>query len=111
MKMDKVFAHALNVAVIASLAIGNDDARTFAFWMVSIISALMLVGAITLNQETAEKLHKRSAIERGVGTAVSVAYVVALIYAGFPVLAVTYAIVAMILRAAISVKMDKKVTK
>ena len=111
MKMDKVFAHALNVAVLASLVIGNADAKTFGFWMVSVISALMFISALALNGEIAEKMSKLPAVERGLSAAVSVAYVVALIYAGFPVLAATYAFVAMFVRAAISVKMDKKVAK
>ena len=111
MKMDKVFAHALNAAVLASLVIGNDDAKTFAFWMVSVISAVMMLGALALNREGAEKLSKRPAIERALSATVSVAYVVALIYAGFPILAAIYAFVALFLRAAISVKMDKQVEK
>lgn len=111
MKMDKVFAHALNAAVLASLVIGSADAKTFGFWMVSVISALMFIGALALNGESAEKMSKRPVFERGLSAAVSVAYVAALIYAGFPILAATYAFVALFLRAAISVKMDKKVSK
>lgn len=111
MKMDKVFAHALNAAVLASLVIGNEDAKTFAFWMVSVISVLMILGALGLSREGAEKLSKLPSFERALSAAVSVAYVVALIYAGFPILSAIYAFGALFIRAAISAKMDKQVEK
>lgn len=84
-------ARAIDAAIIATLFFGNEDAKTFAFVMVSLMAGLMFLAAFAITKEQSAKAIAVSVFEKAVRVAVVVGYVVVLIYAGFPILAAIYA--------------------
>ncbi|GEM_PF-4350499 len=102
--MKKIFSRLLDAALIVALVYGGPDVRTFAFWVVAIMVPMLFLGVFAMDAALAEKIHGRSMLKKTVGVAFHCAYVGALIYAGFPVLAALYATVAFAIRVAAETK-------
>ncbi len=98
--MKKIFPRLLDAALISVLVCGGPDARTFAFWVIAIMVALLCLGIFAMDANLAQKICGRSILNRLFGVAMHFAYVAALIYSGFPVLAALYATVAFAIRVA-----------
>ncbi len=103
--MKKLFPRLLDAALISALVYGGPDARTFAFWMIAIMVPMLFLGVFAMDAKLAEKIHGRSMLKKALGVAMHCAYVAALIYAGFPVLAALYATVAFAIRVAAETKL------
>lgn len=105
-----IIARAVDATLITALAFGNEDGKTFAFWMVSMMVVVLFIGALGMTKDTAAGMAGGS-LARKVGlVAVQVTYVIALVYAGFPVLAALYAMAVILLAMRIDVKSKQEVT-
>lgn len=102
---NQVFTRLLDAALLAGLVLGNFDVKVFAFWMISIMLALMLMGCLAMTPDLAEKIQDRSFIKKAFGILTHFLYVTALIYAGYPILAAIYATTALIIRIAAEAKL------
>lgn len=91
-KSNQVINRLLDAALIAGLIFGSSDVKVFAFWMISIMVALMSLGLLVMNPENAEMIRGRSLVAKSFSALVSILYIGALIYAGFPILAALYAV-------------------
>lgn len=105
----QVFTRLLDGALLTGLVIGNADVKVFAFWMVSIMVALMFLGIFAMTPELAEKTQGRSLSKKAFGVLVHALYVGALIYSGYPILAAIYATAASIIRIAAESKLTSQV--
>lgn len=98
----------IDVALINALVFGNADVRTFCFWVISMLIVFMLIGVVSMNAETAKVDYTaQSAVKRVIKVTISLLYIPALIYAGFPVQAALYAIAALLLFAAFQALNEK----
>lgn len=102
----QISTRVLDACLIAALAFGSPDIRTFAFWMVSVMVVLLFVGSFAVDAAMAEKIQGRSVAKKLFGVLVNLAYVGALIYAGFPVLAAFYAMGAFLIRTIAQAKLN-----
>ena len=57
----QVFTRLMDAALLSGLVLGNADVKVFAFWMVSIMAALMFAGLFAITPELAEKIQGRYA--------------------------------------------------
>lgn len=105
MKANQVVTRIFDLALIACLVFGGSDVRTFAFWLISIMVVLLLLGIFGMNAELAEKIQGRSITKKIIGISMHCMYVAALVYAGFPILAALYAMVAVLIRASAQAKL------
>lgn len=96
--------------MLSGLIFGNADVRTFGFWMISIMVAFLFLGCVGMSPDLAEKIQGRSFLKKALGILVHVLYVVALVYAGFPILAAMYATAASFIRITAEAKLAPKVT-
>ncbi|WP_268797538.1 hypothetical protein [Pseudomonas huanghezhanensis] len=102
----QIVTRVFDAVLIAALVSGNADVKTFAFWMISIMVTLMFLGCFAVNADIAEKIQGRSLGKKTFGTFVNLAYIAALIYAGFPVLAAIYAMSAFLIRTIAQAKLN-----
>ena len=107
MKANQVVVRTFDAALIACLVLGGTDVQTFAFWMISIMVALTLLGVFGMNAELAEKIQGRSITKKVIGISWGCMYVAALIYAEFPILAALYTMVVMIIRVSAEAKLKE----
>lgn len=105
----QILLRSLDFIVVAALAFGSPDLKTFAIWMVSLMVALMFFGSFGIGKAEAEKIQGGSLISVSFRCVVNLLYVAALIYAGFPILAALYATAAFIVRAVSQNKLDEQV--
>lgn len=105
-----MIARAVDAILIAALVLGNEDGKIFAFWMVSMMVAVLFVGALTIQREQAVGMAGGSLARKGFRVAVQAAYVIALVYAGFPVLAAFYAMSVILMTMQIDAKSKQEVT-
>lgn len=107
----QVFTRLMDAALLSGLVLGNADVKVFAFWMVSIMAALMFAGLFAITPEMAEKIQGRSPLKKAFGILVHALYVAALIYAGYPVLAALYAVISLLIRLSAESKLAPKVSQ
>lgn len=107
----QVFTRLLDAALMCGLVFGSADVKVFAFWMVSIMAALMFAGLFAITPELAEKIQGRSSLKKAFGILVNSLYVAALIYAGYPILAVLYAVISLLIRLSAESKLAPKVSQ
>ena len=107
----QVFTRLMDAALLSGLVLGNADVKVFAFWMVSIMVALMFAGLFAITPELAEKIQGRSSLKKAFGILVHALYVAALIYAGYPVLAALYAVISLLIRLSAESKLAPKVSQ
>lgn len=105
MKANQVVTRIFDLALIACLVFGGADAKTFAFWLVSIMVVLLLLGVFGMDAKLAEKIQGRSIVNKVIGISMHCMYVAALVCAGFPILAALYAMVAVLIRASAQAKL------
>lgn len=106
MKTSKLLVlRALDAAVIAALLVGSSNAKTFAFWMISFVVITLALGVFAVDRSAAEKICGQTPMRRVCGVLVNIAYVAALVYAGFPILAAVYASVTILLRTVAQAKL------
>ena len=101
----KFLSRMMDIAVIAALVFGTPDVRTFAFWIVALMVPLLLVGVFAMDAALAEKIQGLSIGKKAFAIAINCAYIGALIYAGFPVLAAVYSITILLVRVAAETKL------
>lgn len=99
-----LLVRAVDAALIAALVLGSEDAKTFAFWIVSIMVAILFLGAFTLTKSAAIGMSNGSLVRKAGLVIVQVAYVLSLVYAGFPVLAALYTVAAVLMHLCIDSK-------
>lgn len=99
-----LLARAVDACLVAALVLGNEDGKTFAFWMVSMMVVVLFLGAFTMSKDSAVTMAAGSFIRKAGRVLVQVAYVLALVYAGFPVLAAFYAMAVIVLTLQIDAK-------
>jgi general stress protein CsbA len=102
----QIVTRVLDAGLIAALILGSAGVKTFAFWMVTIMVVLLFVGCFAVDAAMAEKIQGRSFGKKAFGALVNLAYVAALIYAGFPVLAAVYAMSAFLIRTIAQTKLN-----
>lgn len=88
--MNKFFLFVSDAALLAALVFGNEDSRTFAFWFYCVITVVMYAGAVFMPAVLKETLIARSKSRRAYKRCVVLLTIAALVYAGFPVLAVFF---------------------
>lgn len=98
-----------DAALIAGLIFGSSDVKVFVFWMISIMVVLLFLGLLAMSPEIAEKIRGRSLAAKFLRVLVSMLYIVALIYAGFPILAALYAVAYVAVRIAAESKLTPQV--
>lgn len=96
----------LDAGLIAALVMGGTDVKTFAFWVISIMVVFLILGCFAVDAAMAEKIQGRSFAKKLIGASVNLAYVAALIYAGFPVLAALYGMSAFLIRTIAQTKLN-----
>lgn len=99
-----LIARAIDAFLIAALVIGNEDAKTFSFWIISMMVVVLFLGAFTMSKDSAAGMADKTLIRKAGRIFVKIAYVCALIYAGFPVLAALYAMSVILLTIQIELK-------
>lgn len=109
MKSNKVMVRLLDAALLAALVFGSADVKLFAYVVVAIMTTLISVGLLTMTPDLAEKICGRSLTKKIFGILVSVLYVIALIYAGFPILAAVYAVIVSMIRFSAEAKLKSQV--
>jgi uncharacterized membrane protein YhaH (DUF805 family) len=107
MKANQLVIRIFDAALLACLVFGASDVRTFAFWLISIMVALMFLGIFGMDAKIAEKIQGLSIAKKVIGISIHCMYVAALIYAGFPILAALYAMVAMVIRVSAAEKLKE----
>lgn len=105
--MKTVIVRLFDLALIACLIVGSHDAKTFAFWIVSMMVILLWVGVFAIDATAATKIKGRSVVKKTIRLTINAAYTGALIYAGFPVLAALYVISIIALRAICEKKIEE----
>lgn len=103
----KILTRILDGVMIAILLFGSQDAKTFAFWMISIMVAMLFLGWLAVDRALAEKIRGRSSLSVAFGLALHAVYVAALIWAGFPILAALYATAASLIRLRCEAKLKE----
>lgn len=105
MNRHQIIMRLVDASMIACLILGNADVKTFVFWIVCCMVGLMVFALPGITPELAKQMGDNKVI----GAVVHVVYVAALVYAGFPVLAAIYAVVAFAFRIAVEIKLAAKV--
>lgn len=104
-KRMKVLIRVMDAVLLAALVWGNPSVQTFAFWMISIMVVLMVIGCMGMNDDLAKKIHAGSGWRLAFRSLVPVLYVCALVFSGFPILAAMYATAALFILVSASSKM------
>ena len=106
---NKIFTRLLDLVLLGALVSGDHNARIFAYVVILIMSALMILGLFAIDVAMAERLRECSLLGKITAAVVHALYVVALIYSGFPVLAAVYAFLALGIRCAAEAKLKPQV--
>lgn len=100
-----ILARVLDAVVISMLLVDHSSANRFAAIVAAALAIVMMIGFFGMNADLANKIKAKSWTGRALGMAVQVAYVGALIYAGYPSIGALYAISAILLRACVHHKL------